>query len=71
MPRICSSDIRGCRYSRLALKIISKHTINLKTISIDIKKCSLKVLKTLALARDDAKSEILDNGVIDQCLTYI
>ena len=29
------------------------------------------MLKTLALARDDAKTEILDNGVIDQCLTYI
>jgi hypothetical protein len=33
--------------------------------SIEIKKSGLKVLKTLALARDDAKTEILDNGVID------
>ena len=71
MPKICSSDTRGCKYSRLALRTTSKHPVNLKTFSIDIKKCSLKVLKTLALARDDAKSEILENGVIDQCLTYI
>ena len=71
MPKICSLDIRGCRYSRLALRTTSKSPVNLKTFSIDIKKCSLKVLKTLALARDDAKSEILENGVIDQCLTYI
>ena len=71
MPKIYSSDIRGCRFSRHALRTISKHQLNLKNFSIDIKKCSLKVLKTLALARDDAKSEILENGVIDQCLTYI
>ena len=62
--KTCLSDTRAFRFSKLALWTIS----NLELInyySIDIKKCSLKVLKTLAFARDDAKTEILDNGVID------
>jgi hypothetical protein len=39
--------------------------------SIEIKKCSLSILKNLAQSRDDAKTEFLDNGILDQCLTYI
>ena len=69
--RTYSSDIRECKCSKLAPKTISKLILSFTPHSIEIKKCSLKVLKTLAVARDDAKTEILDNGVIDQCLTYI
>jgi len=28
-------------------------------------------LKSLVLSRDDAKIELLENGVLDQCLSYI
>lgn len=33
-------------------------------ISTDIKKCSLRILKNLAGARDDAKMEIMETGVL-------
>lgn len=28
-------------------------------------------MKSLVLSRDDAKIELLENGVLDQCLSYI
>jgi hypothetical protein len=28
-------------------------------------------LKSLVLSRDDAKTELLENGVLDQCLSYV
>ena len=39
--------------------------------SIDIKKCSLSILKSLVLSRDDAKVELLEIGVLDQCLSIV
>jgi hypothetical protein len=45
--------------------------LKITIFSIDIKKCSLSILKSLVLSRDDAKIELLENGVLDQCLSYI
>ncbi len=40
-------------------------------ISIEIKKCSLSILKNLVQFREDSKLELFDNGILDQCLSYI
>jgi hypothetical protein len=45
--------------------------LKITIFSIDIKKCSLSILKSLVLSRDDAKIELLENGILDQCLSYI
>ena len=70
MHKTCILDTKESRYLRLAVKITSKknNIFNLTLYSIDIKKCSLSILKSLVLSRDDAKIELLENGVLDQCL---
>ena len=73
MHKTCLLDTKESRYLRLAVKITSKlnSLFNLPLFSIDIKKCSLSILKSLVLSRDDAKTELLENGVLDQCLSYV
>lgn len=39
--------------------------------SIDIKKIALNILCYLVVVRSDAKNEILENGVLEQCIRHI
>lgn len=38
---------------------------------IEIKKSALKILNYLVVNRDDAKNEVLEHGVIEQCIKHV
>lgn len=43
----------------------------INSYSIDIKKISLSILCNLIVSREDAKIELLENGVIELCINNI